>query len=314
MAISSEQLEREAEQSRERLTTKLEELRAQITPGQVVDQLADYVRDSGGGEFVRNLGRQVRDNPLPVALMGAALGWLMIGGGRRFQNGGGAGNGRAAGSIADTATSLAAGVQRKSQTLAAGARRAADDVGDAFRDQLTGAQRGASAVAQGTASVASRVADASRQAQERLSELGDRAVSAAESVTDAVGSAYQRAADSTSDVTRRVGDKAASITQNTTAATRNIASFLEDQPLVLAGIGIALGAALGAALPRTALEDQTIGEASDELKQKGQELASETFEQVKSDAQAGYEAAKDEAEHQGVPTRVVEATAIAPGD
>jgi hypothetical protein len=68
MTTSSERLEYEAEQSRERFTAKLEELRAQITPGQLVDQFADYARESGGGEFVRNLGRQVRDNPLPVAL------------------------------------------------------------------------------------------------------------------------------------------------------------------------------------------------------------------------------------------------------
>ena len=48
MATSSEQLEREAEQSRARLAGKLEALRAQITPGEIVNQLADYARESGG--------------------------------------------------------------------------------------------------------------------------------------------------------------------------------------------------------------------------------------------------------------------------
>jgi hypothetical protein len=50
MATSSEQLEREAEQSRARLAEKLDDLRAQITPGQIVDQLTDYARESGGAE------------------------------------------------------------------------------------------------------------------------------------------------------------------------------------------------------------------------------------------------------------------------
>src|SRR5207248_63585 len=58
----------------------LEELRARITPGQVVDQLTDYAADSGAGEFFRNLTRQAVNNPLPVALMGAGLGWLMLAG------------------------------------------------------------------------------------------------------------------------------------------------------------------------------------------------------------------------------------------
>src|SRR5436305_14850653 len=78
MAQRSEQLRQEAEQSRAEIEETLEELRARITPGQVVDQLVDYAGDSGAGEFFRNLGRQAVNNPLPVALMGAGLAWLML--------------------------------------------------------------------------------------------------------------------------------------------------------------------------------------------------------------------------------------------
>src|SRR5438874_12629951 len=77
---SSEQLRREAEHSRAQVAGTLEELRTRITPGQVVDQLADYAGDSGAGEFFRNLGRQAVNNPLPVSLMGAGLAWLMLAG------------------------------------------------------------------------------------------------------------------------------------------------------------------------------------------------------------------------------------------
>src|SRR5919204_6782644 len=77
---SSEQLRREAEQSRAQVAGTLEELRARITPGQVVDQLVDYAGDSGAGEFFRNLGRQAARNPIPVTLMGAGLAWLMLAG------------------------------------------------------------------------------------------------------------------------------------------------------------------------------------------------------------------------------------------
>src|ERR1051326_3478096 len=80
MAQRSEQLRRETEQTRAQLADTLEELRARITPGQVVDQLVDYAGDSGAGEFFRNLGRQAASNPLPVTLMGAGLAWLMLAG------------------------------------------------------------------------------------------------------------------------------------------------------------------------------------------------------------------------------------------
>src|SRR5690349_18771616 len=86
---TSEQLEREAEATRARISATLDELRGRMTPGQVVDQLVEYARDSGSGEFVRNLGNQVVGNPLPVTLMGAGLAWLMLAGRRGPAHGSG---------------------------------------------------------------------------------------------------------------------------------------------------------------------------------------------------------------------------------
>src|ERR1700760_719281 len=75
---TSAQLENEAEASRARLSATLDELRGRMTPGQIVDQMVDYAKDSGGGDFVRNFGQQVTGNPLAVALVGAGLAWLMM--------------------------------------------------------------------------------------------------------------------------------------------------------------------------------------------------------------------------------------------
>src|SRR5262249_46285172 len=86
---TSEQLEREAEATRARIAATLDELRGRMTAGQVVDQLVDYARDSGGGEFFRNFGRQVAGNPLPVTLVGAGLAWLMMAGRRGLARDGG---------------------------------------------------------------------------------------------------------------------------------------------------------------------------------------------------------------------------------
>ena len=54
---SSAQLEREAEQARSQLAQAVEELRPRITPGHLMDQVVDYTKDTGSGEFVRNLGK-----------------------------------------------------------------------------------------------------------------------------------------------------------------------------------------------------------------------------------------------------------------
>src|SRR5689334_5125515 len=78
MGTQSEQHERKAHQTRARLTETLEELRAGMTPGQVVDQLAQYAREGPAAEFFRNLVREIRENPLPLALIGAGVAWLII--------------------------------------------------------------------------------------------------------------------------------------------------------------------------------------------------------------------------------------------
>src|SRR3954462_3765625 len=83
---TSEQLERETERERARISETLEELRARMTPGQVVDRLVDYANDSSGGMFFRNLRQQAVDNPVPVALVGAGLAWLAISGRRASTN------------------------------------------------------------------------------------------------------------------------------------------------------------------------------------------------------------------------------------
>src|SRR5689334_18464908 len=87
----AEQLERETEQTRSQLSDTLDELRASVSPGRLVDQISERLTDGAPAEFTRNLKEQVVGNPLPIAIIGAGLAWLMLGprvgsGGRRAIN------------------------------------------------------------------------------------------------------------------------------------------------------------------------------------------------------------------------------------
>jgi hypothetical protein len=77
-----------------------------------------------------------------------------------------------------------------------------------------------------------------------------------------------------------------------------------EQPILVAGVGFALGVALGALLPLTRQENEMLGEQAERLKDSARDLASEGYEKVKSVAQRTYEAAsetlKSEAENQGM--------------
>lgn len=83
MTRLSEQLEREAEIARNNLASDLDELRHRMTPGQIVDEVADYARDTPLAEFARNLLRDVRENPLPLLLIGAGIAWSIFNSSRR---------------------------------------------------------------------------------------------------------------------------------------------------------------------------------------------------------------------------------------
>jgi hypothetical protein len=78
METQSDQLEQQARRARAQMSGALNELRARMTSGQVLDQLTDYAREGPAAEFVRNLGREVRENPLPLALVGVGVAWLII--------------------------------------------------------------------------------------------------------------------------------------------------------------------------------------------------------------------------------------------
>lgn len=83
MTRLSEQLERDAEIARTNLAADLDELRHRMTPGQIVDEVADYARDTPVAEFTRNVMRDLRENPLPLLLIGAGIAWSVYNSSRR---------------------------------------------------------------------------------------------------------------------------------------------------------------------------------------------------------------------------------------
>ena len=244
MTVLSERLEREAEQNRARLAATLDELRERVTPGQVLDQLIEYAGDGAGGEIVRNLGQQVRRNPLSVAMVGAGLAWLMIS-------------------------------NRPSD------RAAEPRVDDAER---RAAARLAALSDRPTASVGGAATAAYRRVGEAASDAAERARASADSAYRSTSNAVSGAAHKASDTTAAVG-------RNAAAATRTLADFCNDQPLVIAGLGLALGAALGSALPSTETERRLMGEPSDTVKRRAQGLASKIYQHAKSAVDADDKAA-----------------------
>jgi Sec-independent protein translocase protein TatA len=194
----------------------------------------------------------------------------------------------------------------------AGARdRAGNAIGETasgVRDRVADAASRASETA---ASVGATVRTAKDSAVETASQWREAAGSAASMVRDTTSSAYEQAKSRVSDSRGALGGAASTLyggvaqsagrtavgvkafASGATTTSRDLLELCREQPLVMAGLGIALGAAVGAAFRSTQTEHQLMGEASDEIKERTRSFAQEQYEKSKSTA----EVALDKVQH-----------------
>src|SRR3954468_16707354 len=78
---STRAYEREADETRRRLSSSLDELATNLTPGHMLDEVLSYAR-AGGAEFLRGLGNAASANPMPTLLIGLGAAMFLTGKGR----------------------------------------------------------------------------------------------------------------------------------------------------------------------------------------------------------------------------------------
>ena len=287
MSLETDRLAREAEDSRSSLDATLDSLKGKLSPGQMVDKFMTYAREGQGGEMLHNLNRQVRDNPLALGLIGAGAAWLLLGPGARASShrsetdrsdgryssslGESAGtNGVAAraGSQADASPGLADRARSAGGALSEGARSAASGVAD----RVSGA---ASAVSSGASAASDSATRLGHDARDALSHAGT--------------STYRSAA--------HLGEQASSYGRY---AQRSLLDTLQKEPLILGAVALAVGAAIGAALPSTRVEDEWLGETRDRLRDDALERGRDMAGAVETAAAKAYDAGSAEAENKGL--------------
>jgi ElaB/YqjD/DUF883 family membrane-anchored ribosome-binding protein len=193
----------------------------------------------------------------------------------------------AAGSVRSGLANAAETTQRRASEMTGGIADAARQTAMAAGDTAAGAVdalRGAAHDARDAASYG--VEQMRRTAQAAGGAMRDSAASmghaaaetigdTAASVRDAAASVGGRMAD-TVDRTRRQG--ADMVRQGRDSA----ASFISDQPLLCAAIGVAIGAALASMLPSTEVEDKLMGEKSDAVKDAAHRTGASALEGAKN--------------------------------
>lgn len=294
----SAQLEREVEEQRQKVESRIGEIRDRLSPGQIVDELLSYTKN-GGQHFAANLGQTVSNNPLPAALLGISLVWLMSGQGPKL-----------------SAPSYAAPRPRSQRneypyaTVSSSMRRvshAADDSGRWYSEfEDTSGKRYKAEANELGHRVGEFFDDAGRKfggfiddAGHRVHDFQDEAGNRFDDLTGWASHTFEGVQQGVSDAIDGVAHHAqnlGSAAQHQVDRTSRMAlDLLHNQPLIAGALAFAAGAAVGAAMPHTDQEDQMVGKLSDEVKSKAAEVASDVYEDGKSRAADIYEQGKERA-------------------
>ena len=182
-----EEIQAEIERTRTDLNETLHALEERFTPGQLVDQGLHYLRDSGANEYLTNLRAAATRDPLPLALVGVGLAWLMLS-------------------------------SRRGPPLVEPSSVPAEP------STMSAVKEKVSQTSQKLSQTTQRVSHAAQAARERASRMGESARYQAERLRGG----YEH--------------------------------LVNEQPLALGAIGLALGAVLAAAAPRTRLEEGLMGD------------------------------------------------------
>lgn len=309
--------EREAEETRRRLSSSLDELADNLTPGRMLDEVLTYAK-GGGASFLKGLGNAASTNPIPSLMIAAGAAMFLSGKGRidpspARRAAGRANDGRdyaengagypprssrddgpsvvsnalgAAGSVVSSAAhaigSVAGGAVRAVRsgvsTVGDAAGSAIGTVGDAAGSAVNAAGEGVSSTFAAVGSAASSAADLAADAADTVIH-GAR--DTGESIGKLAGSAGEAAKEGASFVRESSRKLTHDLTDLTGDLTRRVGAFIREQPLLFAAAGLAIGVAAAAALPRTRMEDEIMGDTSDEVKQTLTNVATAEFEHGK---------------------------------
>ena len=75
---TSAEIDEEIDARREELEETLDEIGHRLSPGELIDQVIHYASQSIGKDLAHGLGQSLKSNPIPAALIGTGIAWMVI--------------------------------------------------------------------------------------------------------------------------------------------------------------------------------------------------------------------------------------------
>jgi hypothetical protein len=193
--------------------------------------------------------------------------------------------GHAAGAVGATLASGTRDIQDKAASFTSSlAQRAVD-----LRDDGV---RAAGSAAANVQDIASGAAAGARRAANTAADAG---IDAARATRDKASDL----ADSGIDAVKTAGRKASELADQ---AGKTVFQTIEQNPLLVAGVGLLVGGLIASAFPRSQIEDNLVGDTSAALKRRANAAASQGLEAARNAAGEIYDEASQRAEAEGLTT------------
>jgi hypothetical protein len=309
------------------------DIRQRIKPEAIKAEVSDYIR-SRGEQLLNDVTAAARRNPMQAVAVGASVAYpllrlarsiplpvLMVGAGLFFA---GSKTGQAASQKAsDMAADLSEEAVHRAREFrdhagnsASAAKAYATEKLDEVSSAVSGAtdqvRKAADAAGAAAASNAQKLKDSTASVGADLSDRTDdlkndglRIVgSAAAAVQDVASGAAAGArssagsvADTGMDAAGSIRDKASDLSDR---AGKSIFQTIEQNPLLVAGVGLLVGGLIASALPRSELEDDLIGDASAAAKRRAQDAASKGVDAARTAVGGVYDETTRQAEAEGL--------------
>ena len=189
---SSEQIQADIQRTRADLDRTLTQLERRLEPRRLMDQGIDFLRDNGAREYFSNLGQAAKDQPLPIALVGVGLAWMMMTNGRVRES---RHDSRALGDTLGSAAASAGerigegvdAMSSRASELTGKVSGAASQLASQTRDAAQRTSQSLAAAADATRARAAQVGEATRESAQKLRNGYDRLVSEEPLALGAIG-------------------------------------------------------------------------------------------------------------------------------
>lgn len=277
-------------ETRDRMSDTLDEIGERLNPHRVTEQVKDSIREATIGR-VENMAQQAADrvnetkrgimdtigeNPIPAAMVGLGLGWMMWN------------------SRSDSTGSNVSRYGGADRNLT-GSSKQSSNRGYSERGYGSGGYGGYGAGA-GTSDTGNNDSGVVDTIRDKASDLGG-------SVRDAAGNLGDTVKDAAGDLTDRAQDVAGSVAQGTRAGTRRVEDAFYENPLLTGAVTLALGLAAGLAAPRTHPEVALMGDARDELGDRVRGVVQETKHKAEHIAERVVDETKNAVQQEGLTAR-----------